>query len=318
MSTLPGLRYGREVSLFPRRVEFLQYLARYAKSFDLNVECNRDVTRLVRKDDAWHATFATGEVDRVSHVVMATGIASKPRTPAIPGSALFQGQLVHSIAYKRPGPFVGKRVVVVGIGNSGGEIGGELARSGAKVTVVIRSGQNVVPKQIGPFPAQYVRFLVGKLPRKAQEVVFARVQARMEKQFGPPVIPRPTHSALDAIPLIGFILSDCIREGLIEVKRGHVAGCTPEGAVLSSGEELACDVILLATGFEAALDSLGDQVRRDAKGFAMRTDRVTSADQPALWFVGQNYDHTGGLTNIRRDAPAVAAQIARQLRQSLR
>jgi hypothetical protein len=48
----------------------------------------------------------------------------------------------------------------------------------------------------------------------------------------------------------------------------------------------------------------------DERGFALRTDRVTSADQPDLYFVGHNYDATGGLFNIARDAPLVAERIA--------
>ena len=73
---------------------------------------------------------------------------------------------------------------------------------------------------------------------------------------------------------------------------------------------------MFATGFAPALNPLGNLVRRDAKGFAMRSDRVASADQPGLYFVGHNYDSTGGLANIRRDALDVASRIARSLRDS--
>ena len=45
-------------------------------------------------------------------------------------------------------------------------------------------------------------------------------------------------------------------------------------------------------------------------GFALRRDRVTSAEHPGLWFVGHNYDSSGGLSNIRRDAPLAAAAAA--------
>ena len=54
---------------------------------------------------------------------------------------------------------------------------------------------------------------------------------------------------------------------------------------------------------------LGSLVTRDARGFATRRDRVTSADQPGLYFVGHNYDATGGIANIARDARIVARHI---------
>ena len=70
------------------------------------------------------------------------------------------------------------------------------------------------------------------------------------------------------------------------------------------------DDVILATGFSAALGALGALVQTDAKGFARRRDRVVSLDQRNLYFVGHNYDATGGLYNIRRDAGLAARLIA--------
>ncbi|MGQ0645990.1 MAG: flavin-containing monooxygenase [Gemmatimonadaceae bacterium] len=310
MSTLPGMPYPPGTSLFPTRAEFLAYLRGYVNRYRLRVETGHEVEAVERVGAGWRATLIGGETVEARDVVMATGIVAKPRLPELPGRSGFSGRVLHSIDYRRPDEFVGTRVLVVGVGNSGGEIGAELARSGAQVTVAVRSGANVVPRQIGPFPAQYVRYLIGKLPRKVQEFVIARVQARMERKFGPPVLPRLPYSALDAIPLIGFHLVDAIREGLVEVRNAAPVAFTPSGVRFSDATTGDYDVVLFATGFAAAIDSLGALVRRDEKGWAVRSDRVTSADQTHLYFVGHNYDHTGGLTNIRRDATDVARLIA--------
>ena len=310
MSTLPGMRYARGTSLFPSRVEFIQYLRQYAARHDLVVETYAEVRAVEHAGAGWRATLKTGEQIEASHLVMATGIVANPRVPVLPGREAYQGRVLHATDYRRPAEFIGRRVLVVGVGNSGGEIGSELARAGAKVTVAVRSGAHVVPRQIGPFPAQYLRYLVGKLPRPAQERVLGAIQRRMQRRFGPPVLPRPPHSPLDAIPLIGFHLVDCIREGLVDLKLAAPAAFTSEGVRFSDASSAAYDAVILATGYAAAILPLGGLVRVDAKGFAMRSDRVTSADQPGLWFVGHNYDHTGGITNIRQDAPLVAAAIA--------
>lgn len=309
MSTLPGLKYPATTGLFPTRLEFLKYLHRYERANGLQVETGKTLNTLARVPNGWRAIFADGESADFSDVVMTSGIVASPRMPNLPGREQFGGRVMHSSEYLRPAPFVNQRVLVVGVGNSGGEIGAELARAGARVTVAVRSGANVVPKTIGPFPAQYVRYLTGKLPRAIQELIFARVQQRIERQYGPPVLPRPAHSALDAIPLIGFSLVEAIRDGLIAVKVAGLERYTPTGVRFSDGTDGEFDVVLLATGFQPALEPLGALVRRDAKGFALRTDRVTSADQPGLYFVGHNYDHTGGLTNIRQDAPLVASHL---------
>src|SRR5690606_41137994 len=63
----------------------------------------------------------------------------------------------------------------------------------------------------------------------------------------------------------------------------------------------ALPIFVLATGFRPALEILGSAIRRDTRGFAMRADRVSSADHEALFFVGHNYDSRGGLLNIAAD-----------------
>jgi hypothetical protein len=81
------------------------------------------------------------------------------------------------------------------------------------------------------------------------------------------------------------------------------------------GTEEPFDEVIFATGFTAAIGPLGSLVRTDAKGFALRTDRVTSADQPDLYFVGHTYDATGGLYNIAKDARLAAERIASSVKR---
>ena len=310
MSTLPGMKYGRGTPLFPTRGDFVRYLRAYAERFGVRAECGCEVRALRRSPHGWSATLGDGRVVEGSAAVVCTGIIANPRLPGLPGREAYRGRLMHSVEYRRPAGFEGQRVLVVGVGNPGGEIGSELARAGARVTMLVRSGAHVVPLTIGGVPIQYVSQLLRRLPRPAQEWVSRQVQRATDRRRGPPVIPRPAHSPLDAIPIIGFHLADAIRAGQAEVKLGTVDHLTPDGAVFSDGTSAPFDAIILATGFTPALGMLGDLVQRDARGFAVRRDRVTSADQPGLYFVGHNYDATGGISNIRRDAVLVAERIA--------
>jgi len=98
--------------------------------------------------------------------------------------------------------------------------------------------------------------------------------------------------------------------GILEDEGYQVESAASGEAGLELIRKTAFDVILLATGFAAALGPLGGGVRTDAKGFALRSDRVTSSDHAKLWFVGHNYDSSGGLSNIRRDSSIVAELIA--------
>jgi thioredoxin reductase len=324
MSGLPGMRLPRSAPLFVPRAEFVLYLIDYSRRFQLPIRKGWDVgavERLTNGEDRWlvRASTPSEAVIRCRDLIVATGIMANPRFPTIPGAETFiraGGELVHSVEYRRPDDYVDKRILVVGVGNSGGEIASELARAAngkkPRVTIAVRSGAHVVPREILGIPIQYLAFYIRKLPRRAREAVVGLVGKIVEKRRGPPVLPRPAHGPLDAIPLIGFNLVDAIRDGLVEV-RGGVERLTARGAAFADGKsptEMPFDVVILATGFTPALAPLGQLIRVDAKGFALRKDRVTSADFDGLYFVGHNYDATGGLFNIARDAPLVGERVA--------
>lgn len=307
LSTLPGMTFPRTAPLFVTRAMFCEYLERYRTTFAIPVETSAEVLRAEPMNGDWRLHFRAGEM-RARTVVVATGIISNPVVPEFAGHHRFRGSLTHSVEYRRPDGYEGRRVLVVGVGNSGGEIGSELARAGARVTIAVRTGANVVPLTLFGLPIQYASYVVRKLPRKSQEAIVEVVRRITEARRGPPVLPRPPHSPLDAIPLIGFNLVDAIRDGLIQV-RGGIAELTERGARFTDGAEEEFDHIILATGFRSALGFL-NCIRRDARGFALRTDRISSADQPRLLFVGHNYDATGGLLNIKRDSRLAAERLA--------
>ena len=316
MSALPGMPFPRGTPLFPARRHFLDYLRAYAADLSLPVRFGAEVLSVAHGPNGWLLRASSGAV-RARALVWATGIMSNPFQPQLPGEAAFRGRILHSVDYRRPGEFAGRRVLVVGVGNSGAEIGSELARAGAVVTVAVRSGANVVPRTLLGVPIQYLAHVVRKLPRPAASAVTALVGRLTELRRGPPVLPRPAHGPLDAIPLIGFSLVDAIREGSVAVKPA-LETLTADGVRFIDGSERMFDVILLATGFRPALAPLAGLVATDASGFARRTDRVTSLDQPDLYFVGHNYDASGGLFNIRRDSRLAALKIAQSLTSATR
>src|SRR5690349_7040236 len=121
MSSLPGMAFPRSAPLFVPRREFWEYLRHYARAFELPVETGVGVERIARTDGRW--TLSTGRGTLTARaVVVATGIVANPKIPRFPGDERFAGRLAHSVTYKRPEPYAGRRVLVVGVGNSGAEI----------------------------------------------------------------------------------------------------------------------------------------------------------------------------------------------------
>lgn len=309
MSSLPGMPFPADYPTFVSRADFVKYLLSYRDRFELPVETGRLVTRVERTAPGWTA-HVNGDRLTCRSLVMATGIVANPVSPRFPGQDHFTGRVMHSVEYKRPDPFRGQRVLVVGVGNSGGEIGAELAHHGIPVTMAVRSGANVVPRELLGIPIQYVAYYVRKLPRPAQRVIVSLVRQITILRRGPPVLPPSPVFALDAVPLIGFHLVDAIQAGTVTVRPG-LQEFTARSVRFTDGREESFDTVILATGFHAALAPLGALVTIDAKGFARRADRVTSADQDGLYFVGSNYDSGGGLLNIGVDARLVGRILAK-------
>ena len=312
LSALPGLRFSPSTPLFPSRQQFVEYLRRYAALHELPVLTSCEVQVVDRADrNGWALETPRGKFT-CRTLVLATGILSNPYRPQFAGMERFRGKLIHSVDYKRPEGYVGRRILVVGVGNSGGEISSELAAAGAKVTVAARSGNRVIPRSLLGVPIQYYGNLLSVLPQTAQRAIVAATGALTQRLRGGPVLPPPSESQCPDVPLIGFGLVDAIRKGSIRI-RGAINAFTENGVMFADGSSEPFDRVILATGYRAALDMLGDLVRFDTCGFALREQRVVSRDQAGLFYVGQNYDSRGGLINIAGDSKIVGRMIAEAL-----
>ena len=84
--------------------------------------------------------------------MMATGWADFPYTPNWPGQADYRGEILHSSRYRNPAPYAGKRVLVVGFGNSGGEIALDLAEADVAVTLAVRGPVKILPRDLLGLP----------------------------------------------------------------------------------------------------------------------------------------------------------------------
>jgi Pyridine nucleotide-disulphide oxidoreductase len=315
LSSLPGLRFPAATPLFPPRQHFVDYLRQYARKFDVPVRTAAEVESLAREHEHWILRLQDGRSLRSRVVVAATGIVSNPYLPEIPHQASFTGRVMHSAEYRRPEPFVNQRVLVVGAGNSAGEISAELALAGAHVTVSMRSGARVVPRDLLGIPIQYFGVALNSLPGPFVRGAMQITSAISERLRGPSSLPPATNNPCAAVPLIGFHLTDGVRSGRLQLRRG-VQAFTADGMRFTDGSDESFDTVILATGYRAALAMLGRGVTLDRCGFGARRNRVVSVDDPELYFVGHNYDASGGLRNIARDARLAARLIAERSRDT--
>lgn len=131
---LSGFPIPKEYPSFPSWKLFYEYLKSYAKHFQLeeHIKFSHLVESVKRVENAWkvkHKNVKTGEQfeEVCDFIFIATGHHSKPNMPNIPGEELFKGTIIHSHDFREPDPYKGRRVMIVGSGPSGMDIGLDVA-----------------------------------------------------------------------------------------------------------------------------------------------------------------------------------------------
>src|SRR5271166_7145329 len=171
-SGLPGLPMPASFGRYPSRAQVVGYLERYAAEFDLKPQFNAPVREVRRYGATWRAEAGENTTEaRV--VVIATGFADFPYSPTWPGMEAFVGPILHSTRYRNPAPFAGKRVLVVGFGNSGGEIALDLAEAQVDVTLSVRGPVRIVPRDLLGLPILTWAIAQERLPARVVDFINA-------------------------------------------------------------------------------------------------------------------------------------------------
>ena len=297
-SGLPGMPFPGSPDRYPTRDEVTAYLRRYAEAFGLPVSRGERVLRAKRPAERAGAGFrvltAAGGEYWARTLIAATGSFSKPHRPRFANQGAFRGRILHAAEYRNADPFRGKRVVVVGGGNSAVQIAHELAGV-------------------------------------AETTVATRAPLRFEPQT---ILGRDVHfwlsvTGLDRLPLgrffdvsePGAVVDDgtyaaAVRAGRPK-RRPVFSRFTEAGVLWDDGEEEAVDAVLLATGYRPNLDFLRplgvlrEDGRPDQRGGIARS-------VPGMYFVGLPFQTSFASATLRGVGPDAALVVARARRHLAR
>ncbi len=220
-----GLAHYRIPRRFPKylsRDEFIAYLGEYAQHIGLRIITDSPVKKIVKDPDAAGWKIATaGDTWRSRAVVIAAGQYRIPIVPRWPGSDIYKGQLLHSASYSVPTPYVGKRVLVVGAGNSGTEIATDIAENGAAfVALSIRTSPAIVPRDPFGMPVQRTGILLNFLPARIADRI-GRLTSRVVlgdlTAFG---VPRAEWGPFSAkrVPVIDVGFVRALKQGRVQIR----------------------------------------------------------------------------------------------------
>lgn len=266
-----------------------------------------------RAGGGWETRTEAGEY-RSKNVVVATGYTRTPVRPDWPGLASFAGRVLHSSEYQSGAAFAGQRVLVVGFGNSGGEIAIDLAEHGARPALSVRSPVNVVPRDFLGLPILAWGLVLSLLPVKLADAVgrlvcricFGKLDALGLRPL--PYGPMTQIRRHGRIPLLDIGTMARIRRREIEVLPG-VESFDAAGARFAGGAQRPLDAVVLATGYRPALSAFLDAPDAiDERGLPRASGAETA---PGLYFCGFHVAPTGMLREIAREARRIARAIAR-------
>ena len=153
-SSMPGMPFPGAPGHYPGRDEVSDYLERYAGQLDVEIQTNTRVETIQKDGKRFLVLTEDGRSLPASGIVAASGSFSNPYRPTFPGEETFTGELSHVADYRNPTPYTGKRVIVVGAGDSAAQVANELAPV-ATVTIATRHPVRFIPQRVRSHDVHY-------------------------------------------------------------------------------------------------------------------------------------------------------------------
>ncbi|MGW0930502.1 flavin-containing monooxygenase [Streptomyces sp. NPDC002644] len=265
------------------------YLDDYARRFGLNeaIRFGVEVTRVERGQDGdgWLVT-AEEDTERFDAVVVANGHNWDPRLPdpAYPGE--FTGDQMHAHDYEVADVFAGRRVLVVGMGNSAVDIAVDASyRAEGPVLLSSRQGVYVIPKYLFGKPADATNGRLSKLPWRLRQRISRtalRLATGRPEAYG---LPKPARGLLESHPTVSDTLLHRLTHGEVAPRPG-IEGFDGGEVVFTDGRRDTVDLIVWATGYRVTIPFLDERWLGPDPEELLLYHRVFHLEDPTLCFVG--------------------------------
>ena len=238
---------------YPTRTQILEYTRAFADAYGLRERIRFGVEVLGSSqgdDGVWTLQTSDGPV-RASAVIACTGTTWHPRLPVVPGADGFSGEIIHSYAYRDPSRFAGRRVLVVGLGNSGADIACDAAQSADAAFISARRGYHFIPKHILGAPSDDTEWM----PIWGERLLYAIMRPLVIGDVRRWGLQKPDHRLFETHPLLNTQLLHHLQHGDIAA-RPCVERFDGDEVVFTDGRRERVDLVVFATGYDFAIPAV--------------------------------------------------------------
>lgn len=249
MTGFEGYPMPEDWADYPSGRHILRYIRDFAKAYGLyeGAVFGESVEKAEPVDGGWRLTTDNGRVEGFRWLIAANGSNWKPIIPQWPGE--FTGDLRHAASYKNAAELTGKKVLVVGLGNSGVDIACDATATATRVAVSVRRGYHIVPKHILGKPADVFAADSPPLPFFLRQRIFQTLLKILIGDLGKYGMPKPDHRLMETHPLLNDQFIHYLRHGDVEIL-GDIERFDGADVVFKDGRVEAFDTVICATGFD--------------------------------------------------------------------
>ncbi len=280
---------------YPSHEHIAAYFDAYAERFGLRekIAFRTEVVSVRPVDGEWEVTVEAADGERQTNryraVLVANGHHWDPRwpEPPFPGADDYAGEQIHAHYYREPDVLEGKRVLVLGIGNSAVDIAVEASRIADLTLLAMRRGAYVLPKYLGGKPIDDASpAAMSRLPLPVQRFFMARLLKLAVGEMTDYGLPKPDHKLLEAHPTVSSELLPRVGHGDIRVKPNIDRFAGGRSVRFADGSEEEIDLVVYCTGYKISFPFLAPEVFdvRDNRMPLYR--RLVAPERPGLYFIG--------------------------------
>ena len=310
MSGFAGFPMPESYPDYPSNRQILGYARAFADQAGLrpHIRFSTPVSAARRTADGWQLE-AGGETLEFSHLIAAPGTNWQPRMPAFEGH--FHGEIIHSVKYKNAEMLRGKRVLIIGAGNSGCDIACDAARSADKAFISLRRGYHFIPKHLFGKPADVFAAEGPHLPMWLTQRVFGLLLRVLTGDLTRLGLPKPDHRLLESHPILNDQLLHHLRHGDIAA-RGDVLRLDGSHVVFRDGRREAIDLIIAATGYDWPIPFIDPERLEWEGGRPELWLNIFAPNDPRLFVAGMIETNGGAYSFFDHQADLIGQAIRQE------